>query len=86
MTLTSLFMFCFIERKASYVDGKRDNEVKRTRRETSSSVRGVESGPRTEKEGKTRVESVLLFLISCGNNLENKTNFNTSSSKVITED
>lgn len=62
-------MFRFVERKASYVNGKRDNEVKRTRRETPSSVRDVESRSCTKKEGKTRasdprVVSVQRYLIS----------------------
>ena len=54
-----LFVFCFVERKAPYVNGERDDQVKRTRRETSNAVRCLESQPQAKKEGKapTRGES-----------------------------
>ena len=55
----SLLVFCFVERKAPYVNGERDDEVKRTRRETSNAGRSLESQPCAKKEGKapTRGES-----------------------------
>ena len=48
-------LLCFVERKAPYVNGKRNDEVKRTRRETSNAVRGLESRAGAKKEGKTPI-------------------------------
>lgn len=74
--LRRLFMLRFVERKAPYVNGKRDDKVKRTRREASNSVRILESRTCTKKEGKAcashpRVVSLGRKLISCVWDLQN---------------